>query len=174
MEKKNIVLIGMPGCGKSTVGVLLAKALLMPFIDTDLLIQQKENRFLQDIINNDGIDTFLSIEEETILKLDMKNHVIATGGSIILKAPSIQHLKQHGTLVYLKLSYEEINKRIKNITTRGIAKHNGQTLLEVYNERIPLYEKYSDITILCSNKNTEEIINQITDELSKKIIKGHV
>jgi shikimate kinase len=161
MQNSNIVLIGMPGSGKSTVGVLLAKELLMPYIDTDLIIQQKENRFLQDIINNDGIDKFLSIEENVILTLNTDKHVIATGGSVILKSSAIHHLKQNGVLIYLQLSYPEINKRIQNITTRGIAKHNNQSLLDVYNERVPLYEEYSDITIGCSNKSTEEIIIEI-------------
>ena len=163
MEKSNLVLIGMPGSGKSTVGVLLAKAMLMPFIDTDLLIQQNENRFLQDIIDNDGIEKFLSIEEKAILNLNINKHVIATGGSVILKAPAIQHLKKNGIFIYFELTYDEIYKRIENIKTRGIAKLKEQSLLDVYNERIPLYEKYSDITIKCSNKNIEEIINQIIE-----------
>jgi shikimate kinase len=169
MQNPNIVLIGMPGSGKSTIGVLLAKSLLMPFIDTDLLIQQKENRFLQDIINNEGIEKFLAVEETIILNLKATNHIIATGGSVILKDSAVQALKFNGILIYLQLTFSEIEKRISNITTRGIAKLKSQSLLDIYIERIPLYEKYSDITIQCSNKDTEEIVNQISFELSKKL-----
>ena len=165
MENLNIVLIGMPGAGKSTIGVLLAKALLMPYIDTDLVIQQKENRYLQDIINNDSLEKFLSLEEEVLLQLDLENHVIATGGSVIYSAASMTHLKQNGMIFYLKLPYSEINKRVDNITSRGIAKSKGQSLLDVYNKRSPLYEKYADIIIQCLDKTMEEIVQEIKDKI---------
>jgi shikimate kinase len=159
MNNKNIILIGMPGAGKSTIGVLLAKALRKPFVDTDLLIQESENRYLQDIIDSDGIDRFLQIEERTILNLNVKNHLIATGGSAVYSEAAISHLK--GKAVYLKLDLEEIEKRIRNIKSRGIALKKGESLSDLYKERIPLYEKYADIVIDCSGKGVEEIVNEI-------------
>ncbi|HOQ37829.1 MAG TPA: shikimate kinase [Acetivibrio sp.] len=165
MEKTNIVLIGMPGAGKSTIGVLLAKALKKPFIDTDLLIQQKYNMFLQEIIDKYGIKRFLSIEEEVVVSVDLKNHVIATGGSVVYSDAALKHFKKDGLVVYLKLRFDEIEKRISNISSRGIAMEKGKTLVDLYNERVPLYEKYADITVNCSDMDIEasvaEIINRI-------------
>jgi len=158
---KNIVLIGMPGAGKSTVGVLLAKALGMPFIDTDLKIQEEEGKLLQEIIDTKGIEQFIKIEERVALNLNVKNHVIATGGSIIYGQLAMEHLKKNGLLVYLKLPYKEIERRVKNITTRGIAMAKGQTLLELYKERVILYERYADIIVDCSNKTIEDIVSII-------------
>lgn len=158
---KNIVLIGMPGAGKSTLGVILAKTLNMPFVDTDLIIQQTQNRLLQEIIEEDGIDVFLSIEEKAILDLDVQGSVIATGGSVVLKPEGMKHLKENGFVVYLQLPYMEIEKRIRNITTRGIVMQKGQTLLQVYDERVPLYEKYGDAMIRCMGKNMEQITKEV-------------
>ncbi|NLK96646.1 shikimate kinase [Defluviitalea saccharophila] len=158
---KNIVLIGMPGAGKSTLGVILAKTLKMPFVDTDLIIQQTQNRLLQEIIEEDGIDVFLSIEEKAILDLDVQGSVIATGGSVVLKPEGMKHLKENGFVVYLQLPYMEIEKRIRNITTRGIVMQKGQTLLQVYDERVPLYEKYGDAMIRCMGKNMEQITKEV-------------
>lgn len=165
MEKSNIVLIGMPGAGKSTIGVLLAKASKKPFIDTDLLIQQKENSFLQDIINSKGIDAFIKIEESITLGLDIQNHIIATGGSIIYSDKAINHLKKHGILVYLNLKYYQLERRINNISSRGIAMKNSQTLIDLYQERVPLYKKYADIEIDCWHKHIETIIAEIKDKV---------
>ena len=167
----NIVLIGMPGAGKSTIGVLLAKALKMPFIDTDLLIQQKYNMFLQDIIDKYGIKRFLSIEEEVAVSIDLKNHVIATGGSVVYSDAALKHFKRDGFVVYLKLRFDEIEKRISNISSRGIAKEKDKTLMELYNERIPLYEKYADITVNCSDMNIEASVSEIIKRIkaAKKI-----
>lgn len=162
MKNRNIILIGMPGAGKSSIGVLLAKALKMPFIDTDLIIQENENRYLQEIINLDGIDRFLSIEESTILNLGTKNHLIATGGSVVYSDASMVHLKKEdGLVIYLELGLEEIEKRIRNISSRGIAAKPGESLAELYNERVPFYERYADITIDCSGKGIEEIVNEV-------------
>lgn len=158
---KNIVLIGMPGAGKSTLGVILAKTLNMPFLDTDLIIQQKENKLLQEIISSKGIDEFLSIEEKVILDLNTKRSVIATGGSVVFKKEAMKHLKENGLIIYLKLPYKEIEKRIHNITTRGIVMKEGKTLLQVYDERVPLYEKYADNTILCMGKSMERIVEEV-------------
>lgn len=167
MEKSNIVLIGMPGAGKSTVGVLLAKSLKKPFTDTDLLIQQATDRYLQDIINQDGIDAFLKIEEEVILKLQLQNHIIATGGSVVYSESAMRHLQAQGICVYLQLKYYQIERRIKNMKTRGIAMKNGQELSDLYRERVPLYEKYADIVIDCSHKHIEMILAEMMEKISK-------
>ncbi|MCX7921332.1 MAG: shikimate kinase [Clostridia bacterium] len=161
---KNIVLIGMPGAGKSTIGELLSKILQMPFIDTDILIRERQNDILQNIIDGKGINEFLKIEESVVLSLDVENHIIATGGSVIYSEESIKHLKGNGLLIYLKLEYWKIEKRIKNLTTRGIAMGKEQTLLDLYNERTPLYEKHADITIDCSNKHISQVIEEIKEE----------
>lgn len=163
MKKGNIVLIGMPGAGKSTVGVLLAKTLGMSFIDTDLLIQEKEGRLLQEIIDGDGIKKFLKIEENVVLQVDTKNSVIATGGSVIYSKNVINHLKERGKLIYLKLGYDEIERRINNMSSRGIAIGKDQKLIDLYNERIVWYEKYADIIIDCSDATIEDVVQKIVD-----------
>jgi shikimate kinase len=162
---KNIVLIGMPSSGKSTVGVVLAKTLGMNFIDTDLVIQEKTGQLLQNIINDDGINYFLQIEENSILSLKVKNSIIATGGSVIFCDKAIEYLKMKGILVYLNVEFKEIVKRLDNITTRGVVLAKGQSLKDMYNQRAPLYQKYSDITIDCSNKGVEEIILNVISEI---------
>lgn len=161
----NIVLIGMAGSGKSTLGVLLAKSLGMPFMDTDLIIQQSEKKLLQEIIDIQGINEFLNIEEQAILSIESKDSVIATGGSVIYSDRAMAHLKKYSTVVYLKLNFKEIQKRIKNITTRGIVMDKGKTLKDIYEERVTLYEKYADITIECNNKNTELCLQNIITKL---------
>ncbi len=158
---KNIVLIGMPGCGKSTLGVVLAKALSMGFCDTDLIIQQFEKRKLQEIINSDGVEKFLELEEKYILSLESENMVIATGGSAVLSEKVMAHLKKNGTVIYLKVDFHHISKRIRNQVSRGIAFGNGQTLRDVYDYRTPLYEKYADIAIECNKRKFNDIIKDI-------------
>lgn len=165
MKKSNIVLIGMPGAGKSTVGVLLAKALKMPFADTDLLLQQQQSLHLQEIINNSGLDSFLRLEEKLVTGLNLENHVIATGGSVIYSEPAILHLKKKGLLIYLHLKYYQIERRINNITTRGIAMQQDQTLSDLYRERVPLYKKHAEITIDCSRKHIESIVAEIIEKV---------
>ncbi len=160
---KNIVLIGMPGSGKSTLGVVLAKNLNMAFCDTDLFIQTFEKRKLQEIINSDGVDKFLAIEEKYILSFESENMVIATGGSVVLSEKAMEHLKKNSVVVYLKVDYHHITKRIKNRKTRGIAMDEGQTLREIYNHRTPLYEKYADITIDCNKRKFDEIVLELSD-----------
>ena len=137
----NIVLIGMPGSGKSTCGVLAAKALLKNFFDTDLLLQNLEGKRLQSIINENGIEYFNEAEERAILSLDIRGTVIATGGSVVYSEKAMAHLRSLGKIIYLRLSYDEMEGRIKNITTRGIVLKGGETLLDMYNERAPLYER---------------------------------
>lgn len=162
--KSNIILIGMPGAGKSTIGVILAKAVKKPFIDTDLLIQQKENRYLQDIINNDGLEAFIKIEESIIEGINVDNHIIATGGSVIYSKAAMEHLRDNGIIVYLDLKLFHIRQRIKNMKTRGIALKKGQTLESLYTERAPLYSSYADITIDCSHKHIETIAEEIKNK----------
>lgn len=161
----NITLIGMPGAGKSTIGVLLAKSLLTDFIDTDLLIQQKYSSSLCDIINKNGIEEFLKIENDVICSRDFANSVVATGGSAVYGKEAMEKLKTAGKVIYLKLSAEEIEKRINNIHTRGIAMKEGTTIAALYGERAPLYEKYADITIECSGLTPEECVDAITSVL---------
>lgn len=162
MENNSIILIGMPGCGKSTVGVLLAKAMLYSFLDTDLLIQQKENKPLQELVNTLGVDGFCKIEEAVVTALDhMERAVIATGGSVVYSEDAMRHLSEMGKIVYLKLGVTEIIRRVKNIKTRGIAMHRGQTLETLYKERVPLYEKYADITVECNSLSVEESVSRV-------------
>lgn len=161
----NIILIGMPGAGKSTLGVLLAKALGMDFVDTDIVIQQLEGRLLQDIINDDGIEKFMEIEERTVSGLKLHNCVIATGGSLVFSEKAVNALKQGGENYYLHVPLEEIRKRLKNIKTRGIVIKKGYSLEDVFEERVPLYKKYADKTIDCSNKNIEDCVNEIIEQI---------
>ncbi len=161
---RNIVLIGMPACGKSTIGVLLAKSLGFTFTDTDLIIQQREGRLLQEIIDTDGLDAFCIAEERAILSVaDVGDTVIATGGSAVYSRTAMLHLKQHGLAYYLALPEKEIEKRLYNITSRGIAMRRGETIEEVFARRRALYEEYGDIKVDCGGKTMEEIVSEITD-----------
>ena len=157
----NIILIGMPGAGKSTCGVLSAKILLKNFFDTDLLIQNLEGKRLQEIIDEKGVAYFQSAEEKAILSLDINGTVIATGGSVVYSEKAMEHLKKLGKIIYLHLDYETMEKRIKNLSTRGLVLRNGSTLKDMYDERLPLYEKYADSTIVCDNNSIEETAEQI-------------
>lgn len=168
---KNILLIGMPGAGKSTIGVVLAKTLGMAFIDTDLLIQENAGKLLQEIIELDGLDSFLNMEEKILMSLNCINTVIATGGSAVYSYRGMQYLKKNSLTFYLKLPLDEIEQRINNITTRGIAKQRDQSLYDIYLKRVPLYEKYADYIIDCSSKSLEFIVSEIKSELRKDIFK---
>ena len=145
--KDNIILIGMPGCGKSTIGVLLAKNLAYGFLDSDLVIQEQSGRKLQDMIDEMGPEAFSAFEDAVNATLIPHNTVIATGGSAVYGARAMEHFREIGTVVYLNASYETIEKRIRNFATRGIVIPEGQTFRDVYNERTALYEKYADITV---------------------------
>jgi shikimate kinase len=162
---RNIILTGMPGAGKSTVGVILAKTLGMNFIDTDIVLQENSGRMLQEIINTEGIDAFLQAEESVIVSLNGENTIIATGGSVVFSEKSMQYLKKQGIIIYLSLSYEEMVRRIRNITTRGIVLAADQSLPDLYNQRLPLYEKYADRTIDCSDRDVEKIVENILNAL---------
>ena len=163
MKKSNIVLIGMPGAGKSTIGVILAKAAGLQFSDTDLIIQQKTGRKLQDIINNDGIEKFLETESNVLSLLSVENSVIATGGSAVYSQAAMENLKRTGVAVWLDVPLCEVKRRIDNITTRGIVMHPGESLDSIYAERLPLYRKYADITVSCSS--TEETVENILEKI---------
>ncbi len=157
----NIILIGMPGCGKSTVGVILAKTLGIGFVDTDLIIQQRENRLLQNIIDTDGIDYFLNCEAEAVKSLDCDNSVIATGGSVVYREDAIEHLKEKGKIIFLDVPLDEIKRRLNNISTRGIAAQKNDTIDDIYNERIALYNKYADIIIKTDGESVEKTVEKI-------------
>ena len=157
----NIVLIGMPGCGKSTVGVLLAKGLLFDFVDTDLIIQNRYGKSLCDIIDEQGLEGFKQAENEVLASLNFSNSVIATGGSAVYGKEAMENLKRDSKIVYLKLSPKEITARINNITTRGIAMKKGTTIESLYAERAPLYEKYADITIECAGLGVEDTVQAV-------------
>ena len=161
MNKENIILIGMPGSGKSTCGVLAAKALLKNFFDTDLLFQGLEEKRLQDIIDDDGIEYFLSAEERAILSLEINATVVATGGSVVYSDKSMEHLKKSGKVIYLHLSYDTMVDRIKNITTRGVVVKEGDSLEDMYNERLPMYQKWADVVINCDNNTVEQTVEKI-------------
>lgn len=164
---KNIIIIGMPGAGKSTMGVVLAKTLGRNFIDTDIVIQERAGRLLQEIIDDEGPEAFLEIEEKILLSLHCRNAVIATGGSVVFSENAMEHVKVSGVVIYLKISCEEMVRRLSNITTRGIVLLAGQSLPDMYAQRIPLYEKYADITIDCSDDDFENSIANVIDELAK-------
>ncbi len=158
----NIILIGMPGCGKSTVGVILAKTLGIGFVDTDLIIQQREKRLLQNIIDSDGIEAFLDCEAEAVKSLECENCVIATGGSVIFREDAINHLKKSGKVFYLNVPLDEIKNRLDNISTRGVAASKNQTIDDIFCERSPLYEKYADYILDLKDSSAERTVEKIT------------
>lgn len=162
--RKNIVLIGMPACGKSTIGVLLAKALGYHFIDTDIVIQNDTGRLLQDIIDSEGLDAFCIAEERAICSVaEEEGCVIATGGSAVYSRSAMLHLKEHGIVYYLSLPVPEVEKRLHNIKSRGIAMRPTDTIAQVFERRRALYEEYADITIECMGKSLEESVSEIAD-----------
>ena len=166
MEKTNIVLIGMPASGKSTVGVILAKVLGKKFIDTDLVIQLREDALLADIIKEKGVEGFMKSEEEAILSVGENNTMIATGGSAVYGEKAMEHLRENGTVIYLKVEKDELFKRLKNIKERGVVLKPNETLEEMYDNRSVLYEKYADIIIEERECTIEETIEKIQNELS--------
>ena len=146
-RKTNIVLIGMPGSGKSTVGRILSKRTGMSQVDTDVLIERSENMKLQDIIDKKGLERFAQIEEAVLLELDLKNYIVSTGGSAVYYPKAMEHLKKNSTIVYLKTPLSKLLRNIRNMDSRGISVKPGQTFEDLYNERCPLYEKYADVTV---------------------------
>lgn len=161
----NIVLIGMPGVGKSTIGVILAKILGYEFVDADLVIQKEEGKLLKDIIAERGTEGFIEVENRVNSKLDVHHSVIATGGSVIYGKEAMEHLKEIGTVVYLKQSYRVLNRRLHNIKNRGVVLKEGQTLRDLYNERTLLYEKYADVIVDEKGLNIEETVEAVCEQL---------
>ncbi len=164
--KNNIVLIGMPGVGKSTIGVILAKVLGYQFLDSDLLIQKQENRLLKEIIADEGIQGFINIENQVNSEIDVTNTVIATGGSVVYGRQAMEHLRNIGIVIYLKLSYQPLSTRLQNIKGRGVVLRDGQDLQDLYEERIPLYEQYADIIIDEEDLSIENTLIAIKNALA--------
>ena len=166
--KSNITMIGMPSSGKSTVGVLLAKRLGYSFVDVDIVIQEKEKRLLKEIIADEGLDGFLAVENRVNAELDVKDSVIAPGGSVIYGEEAMAHLKEISEIVYLKMSYEELEKRVGNVVDRGVALKPGMTLRDLYNERVPYYERYADITVDEEGLTIGETVDQLRKMIEDK------
>lgn len=164
---KNIILVGMPGSGKSTIGVVLAKVLGYEFLDSDLVIQKQEQRKLSEIIAEEGTDGFLAIENNVIKNLNVDRTVIATGGSAIYGEEGMSHLKEIGTVIYLKIGYKALRSRLGNLQARGVVLKEGQTFQQLYDERVPLYEQYADVIIDEKNKQIREIVDEIADMLNE-------
>ncbi len=165
-KRNNIVLIGMPGVGKSTVGVILAKVLGYQFLDADLVIQQKKGKLLREIIEEVGTEGFIAVENRINAELDCDRTIIATGGSVVYGEEAMKHLKEIGTVVYLEVPFSIINRRLSDIKGRGVVLKEGQTLHDLYMERVPLYEKYADIRVSEDGLNVEETVERLIKSLS--------
>lgn len=161
----SVILIGMPSCGKSTLGVLLARELGYRFIDSDILIQEREGKLLHEIISEKGIDGFMEVEDRVNSQIDEKKAVIATGGSVIYCAHAMEHLRALGKVVYLKIPFDEMRRRLGDYSHRGVIMRHGSALDDMYTERAPLYEKYADITVDVSNSELSESLNIICKAL---------
>lgn len=167
MGKNNIILIGMPGVGKSTIGVILAKVLGYQFIDADLLIQKAEGKLLKDIIREKGTDGFIQVENRVNRQIEAQRSVIATGGSVVYGKEAMEHLKSIGVVVYLKQDLRDLEKRLRNIKGRGVVLKPGQTLGDLYQERTVLYEKYADIVVDEHGLSIEETLEAVEQKLRK-------
>lgn len=167
MQRTNLVLIGMPASGKSSVGVILAKLIGYDFIDTDILIQRAEKKRLSEIIREVGVDGFLEVEARVNGSVEADHCVIATGGSAVYSEEAMRHLKKIGHVMYLKVDYETIRKRLGNIKQRGVALREGQTLRDLYEERVVLYEKYAD-TVIEEKGDVEDVVVAILKLMKKK------
>lgn len=165
---RNVSLIGMPGSGKSTVGVLLAKALGFDFIDTDLIIQRQEQELLQSTLDRLGIERFLDLEADTVASLQCEHAVIAPGGSAVLRERGAEHLKRLGPVVYLHISCETLEKRLSNLANRGVTLAPGQTLRDLYVYRMPFYEKYADVTVNADRPRPEDTVEDIVSLLQTR------
>ena len=165
--KSNITLIGMPASGKSTVGVLLAKRLGFSFLDVDLMIQEKTGKLLKEIIAQEGMEGFLWVEERINQTIQAVHTVIAPGGSVIYGPKAMKHLKDISQIVYLKLSYEEVVRRLGDLTDRGVAVREGMTLRDLYQERVPLYESYADLTICEGDRGPGAVVDELRAIMEK-------
>ena len=162
---RNLVLIGMPGSGKSTVGVLLAKRLGLGFIDTDLLIQEETGRTLQSIVDQDGYETLRHIEEQVLLQLSVRHKVISTGGSAVYSAPAMQHLKAGGLVVFLDIPLDLVVERIGDHSRRGISRRPDQSLEALFEERFVLYSRYADLIVKGAGLNQDEVCEAVVEGL---------
>ena len=165
--KNNITLIGMPGAGKSTVGVVLAKVMGYRFVDSDLVIQEKTGKLLSEIIEEKGTEGFLEVEDRINAGLICEKSVIATGGSVVYCKNAMEHLKEISTVIYLKLPYERVEKRLGNLKDRGVALKEGQTLKNLYEERCPLYEKYADVVVEADTTSVEGCMRRIVESIKE-------
>ena len=165
LTKRNIILIGMPGVGKSTVGVLLAKALSRDFLDTDVHLQAREGRTLQEIINQEGVGAFCQIEERHVRSLKFRSSIIATGGSVVYYPAAMARLRSSGIVIHLDLALAPLKKRLTNLPTRGVVMAPGQRFDQLFDERLPLYRKYAHLTIDCARRSHEEIVAEIIRRL---------
>ncbi len=163
---KNIILIGMPGVGKSTIGVILAKIIGYKFIDTDLIIQEQTNQLLKDIIAENGVEGFINLENDILKKIEAEKAVIATGGSAVYGKEAMNHLKNIGTVVYLRLPLDKLEQRLDNIKNRGVVYKPGQDLKAIFQERQSLYSQYADITIDEGIRGPEDIISELLSRLN--------
>jgi shikimate kinase len=161
-------MIGMPGAGKSTIGVLLAKELNYHFLDSDLVIQEKAGRLLREIIAEDGLEAFIRLEERVNAELEAEHTVIATGGSVVYGKKAMEHFKKMGKCVYLKLSYEAVSERVGSPKKRGVVLKKSQTFLDLYEERCPLYERYADIVIEADGLEIGEILEKIKESFTNE------
>ncbi|MCR4842199.1 MAG: shikimate kinase [Eubacterium sp.] len=164
-KKDNIVFIGMPTSGKSTVGVIVAKILGMDFVDADIVIQKAEGQKLSEIISDRGVDGFLECEERAILGIDTHGAVIATGGSAVYSAKAMEHLAQRAVIVYLDVEKEELFGRLRNVKERGVVLREGETLDDMYDTRLRLYEKYADVKISERGSTLEDTVGMVIDAL---------
>ena len=167
MNRDSIVLIGMPGVGKSTVGVVLAKALGYQFVDADLLIQEAEGKLLSELIEEHGTDGFIEIENRVNSQIQTHRSVIATGGSVVYGKEAMEHLKSIGTVVYLKQNLRVLQRRLRNLKGRGVVLKEGQTLVDLYKERTVLYEKYADITVDKYKQSIEQTLKAVRKALEE-------
>lgn len=164
---ENVILIGMPGSGKSTVGVVLAKVLGYRFVDSDLLIQEAEGKRLHEIIAERGIEGFLEVENKVNSQIEVAKSVIATGGSVVYEEEAMEHLKKIGTVVYLRIPYKNLKRRLGSLKDRGVVLKEGQTLKDLYNERTPLYEKYAEVIVDENDMGLRETIEKVTEALKR-------
>ena len=170
MNKKSIILIGMPSSGKSTLGVLLAKSLGYSFVDSDLLIQNAEGKLLHELIEERGADGFLEVENRVNLNISVKGAIIATGGSVVYCEEAMEHLRTLGKVVYLYVPFEEMKRRLGDFSHRGVVMRKGNTLAEMYAERAPLYEKYADVTVDVCADSLSASIDKICETVGRETL----